>query len=426
MKQKRILIISHNPINTTDNMGKTLGNIFSGFDEKELCQLYFREQNVEAKNCEKFFCIDDVSMVKSVINRFYKTGKIVKNNTIIKKPNEAEEEIFQKGKKRTGSIYILRNLLWRIGKWNTKELKAWLKEMNPSAIFFAAGDYTFSFNIALKISKMFNIPLYVYYTDEYYRKDSTENKLISRIAKSQYRRVFRKIMKNCKNYFTITQNMLEFYEKEFSKRGMLLVNITELYFEPQKYSDKTSLNISYIGNLGYGRWKNIIEIKEMIDEINSNARTRYNLKVYSGEKDKNILTAIKTSLNTEEYQGEISKEAVIEKMKDADILIHVEGFEEVNKERVKYSLSTKIPDILASKRIMLAYGPKDVASIQYIYDNNVGLIANNKEELKTILQDLIENKIDVKQILENANNLIEKNHRIKDIHKILYATMMEE
>lgn len=55
-----------------------------------------------------------------------------------------------------------------------------------------------------------------------------------------------------------------------------------------------------------------------------------------------------------------------------------------------------------------------------------GLIANNKKELKTILQDLIENKIDVKQILENANNLIEKNHRIKDIHKILYATMMEE
>ena len=126
MNKKKVLIVSHNPINTTDNMGKTIGNIFSRFKEEELCQLYFRKQNVEAINCKDFFCIDDVAMVKSVLNRFYKTGKRVSNNTIIEQPKESEEEIFQYGRKRTGKIYLLRNLLWKIGKWKSKELKMWL------------------------------------------------------------------------------------------------------------------------------------------------------------------------------------------------------------------------------------------------------------------------------------------------------------
>lgn len=134
---KKILIISHNPINTTDNMGKTIGNIFSKFQKEELCQLYFRKQNVKAKNCENFFCIDDISMLKSILNRKYETGSIVKNNTNIDEFKETTEEIFQYGRKRTGLIYIARNILWKIGKWNTKALKSWLKKMNPMCIFLS-------------------------------------------------------------------------------------------------------------------------------------------------------------------------------------------------------------------------------------------------------------------------------------------------
>lgn len=426
MKNKRILIISHNPINTTDNMGKTLGNIFSKFDEKELCQLYFREQNVEAKNCENFFCIDDVSMVKSVVNRFYKTGKRVKNNTIISPKSEREEDVFQKGRKRTGTIYLLRNLLWKIGKWNTRELKEWLKEMKPSAIFFAAGDYTFAFNIVQKISKMNNIPVYIFFTDEFYRRNLGKETITNKIAKKIYRKVFTKAIKNCKSYFTITQNMLEFYEEEFQKEGKVLMNSTELQtMKDIEYGTKNMFNISYIGNLGYDRWKNVLEIKEIIDKINNEMGLKYNFKVYSGEKNKEILKIMQDNLK-EEYCGAISKEKVIEKMEESDILVHTENFEELNKEKVKYSLSTKIPDILASQRIMLAYGPEDVASIEYIKRNNAGVVANSKNELENKLKDFAKRKIDINEILKNARELVEKQHRIDNIYEMLYKTMMEE
>ena len=426
MNAKKVLIISHNPINTTDNMGKTIGNIFSKFKEEELCQLYFRKQNVEASNCKDFFCIDDVSMVKSIFNRFYKTGQIVQNNTIVNQPKESEEDIFQYGRKRTGKIYILRNILWKIGKWKSKGLKMWLAQMKPTCIFFVAGDYNFAFNISMKISKMLNIPLYIYYTDEFYRKNIGKQDITNKIAKSSYRRIFSKAIKQSKDYFTITENMLEFYQKEFDKKGNVLMNSTNILGkEKVNLKESHSLKIKYIGNLGCDRWKNIIEIKEVIDRVNESANIKFEFEVYSGEKNKEILEKVKKQLGVD-YKGSISNEVVQEKIQEADILVHTENFEDINKERVKYSLSTKIPDTLASKRILLAYGPKEVASMEYIEKNNVGIVANNKLELETKLFDLANNKIDINSIMKNATELVEKNHRIKSIHNLLYKIIMEE
>ena len=109
MEERKILIISHNPINRFDNMGKTIGNNFSGFSDQELCQLYFKNQNVDAQNCNNFFCIDDVSICKSIINRRYKTGKNIPNKTRVEKASSVEENIAQYGrKKKRNYIYSKR------------------------------------------------------------------------------------------------------------------------------------------------------------------------------------------------------------------------------------------------------------------------------------------------------------------------------
>ena len=76
MSKRKILIISHNPINQFDNMGKTIGNIFSGFSKEELCQLYFKKQNVNAQNLQ----------LKTPISEILKAEKISKSNL----PSNAE------------------------------------------------------------------------------------------------------------------------------------------------------------------------------------------------------------------------------------------------------------------------------------------------------------------------------------------------
>jgi len=407
MNKRKILIISHNPINKFDNMGKTIGNIFSKFQAEELCQLYFKEQDVDAENCEDFFCIDDISMYKAIINRRNKTGKKIINKAIVEKVSNIEENIFEYGRKKNGFIYIARDLLWKMGKWNSKELKDWISSQNITSIFLFAGDYMFSLNIAIKISKTYNIPLYVYYVDEYYRKNIGRQTLLAKIHKLCYRKKFRKVIKYSKEYFCISESMEEFYHNTFNKSGKVLMNTTSIVKSNSYKKPNYKLIISYIGNLGFDRWKNLLEIAKIIEESELTEKIEFN--VYSGEKNKIIIDKL-ISTKFLNYKGTINSEEVKEKIVESDILLHVEDFNKINVEKVKYSVSTKIPDSLASGKLLLAYGPEEVESINYLKRNNAAIVANNNAELIDILEKLSKNKIDKRSILDNAQKLIEKNH----------------
>lgn len=413
MNKRKILIISHNPINNFDNMGKTIGNIFSKFSKDELCQLYFKNQDVDAQNCEEFFCIDDVSMCKSIINRRYKTGKIVENKTIIEKASNIEGNIFEYGRKRNGFIYTARDILWKLGKWNSKELKEWISAQNITSIFLVAGDYMFPLNIAMKISKAYNVPLYTYYVDEFYRKNIGKQTVLAKIHKLCYRIKFKKTIKNSKEYFCISEAMEQFYNSTFNKKGNVLMNTTNISKSDITKELDNKVIISYIGNLGYDRWENLLDIADVIEEKGFKENIEFN--VYSGEKNQTVINKL---INTKglNYKGTITSEEVKEKIAESDILLHIENFDKINIEKVKYSVSTKIPDSLASGKLLLAYGPEEVESINYLKRNNAAIVANSKSELENILKKLIKNKINKVNILASAQELIEKNHTNNKIY----------
>ncbi len=417
--RRKILIISHNPINETDNMGKTIGNLFSEFSKSELCQLYFREQNTEAKNCDSFFCISDDRMIRSILNAKYNTGRKINNHYQIKKEecksDNKKQNIFQYGRRRTGNIYLLRNLLWKIGKWDTKELKEWLEKEKPTSIFFVAGDYTFAFDIAIKISKDYNIPIYIFFSDEFYRKEISKKTLGARIYKSIYRKKFKRTIMYAKEYFCISEAMEEFYEEEFTKRGIVLMNTTNI--ESENEIRKTSKKIiRYIGNLGYDRWKNIISIGNVVKKINDKyEKEKLIFEVYSGEKNRKITDKLKSTEGIA-YKGYIEATEVKKKILESDILIHTEDFNKENIQKVKYSVSTKIPDYLASGRLLIAYGPEEIESNEYIKRNEAGIVVNSEKELEIVLENILSGEIDTKSIINNAINLVEKNHRSKVVY----------
>ena len=319
--------------------------------------------------------------------------------------------------RKNGIIYIARDLIWKIGKWNTKELREWLNLQKITSIFLLAGDYIFPLDIAIKISKKYKVPLYVYYVDEYYRKAITKQTLFSRIHKVFYRKKIRKIMDYTKQYFCICESMEQFYKKTFNKDGMVIMNTTEIInFKNQNKNDSNKLIISYIGNLECDRWKSLLDIADIIEKEKYYNKIQFN--VYSCEKNQNIIKNL-LEVKSLNYMGAITSEQVIEKIKESDILLHVEDFNNINIEKVKYSVSTKIPDSLASGKLLLAYGPKEVESMNYIERNNVGIVVNNKYELKKALEKIVNKEINKEPILNNAKDLVERNHRSNKNYEIL-------
>ena len=65
---------------------------------------------------------------------------------------------------------------------------------------------------------------------------------------------------------------------------------------------------------------------------------------------------------------------------DANVLVHVESFDETNRLLTRFSLSTKIPQYLMAARCVLAVGPAEAASIRYVADSGSGIAVSSEDQ----------------------------------------------
>ena len=78
----------------------------------------------------------------------------------------------------------------------------------------------------------------------------------------------------------------------------------------------------------------------------------------------------------------------------ADVLVHVESFDNVFRRWTRYSISTKIADYLMSGRCLFAYGPAEGAALCSIQENGAGVVVSRRDKV------LLEEKL--KEMLLNA------------------------
>lgn len=415
----RVLIISQNSFSKVNNMGKTLKSYFSSFSVDELAQLYIQPEIPSDNICKNYYRITDKEMIKSIFTR--KSGKIFSNenfeiNTYNNLRNNSK--IYQFSRRRNPLIYIMRNLLWKIGKWRTKKLLLWINGFNPDVVFFASGDYSFSYDIALRIAKYKKIPLVISCVDDYYLNNKNSKKFLGKWQHKIFMKNVHKVFNYCQCIFTICKQMGIDYSKMFKKEYYVLYTSCS-FDEPLKYEKRNS--ITYIGNLGYKRNKQLIDIGKTLLNINDKNVPNY-IDVYSSETRKEILDELNMN-NGIIFHGFIDYDNAKRIMGESSLIIHVESFDEDLMKRVKYSVSTKIADSLMSGTCILAYGPNTIESIKYLLDNNAALCITNKNDLEKKILEVYNNHLIRESLIDNAISLAKKNHNCKNNSRTLYEIL---
>ena len=431
MKRKKILVIGHNVISRNDNMGKTMRNIFMSYDKSELCQIYLRHGEPDFSICDQYYYFDEVSILKSILNRKKETGYPVvmeekvseDNDIVVQEVSELKSGIYQFGRRRTEPIFLMRNLLWMLGKWNTDGLKKWLDEQKPTCIFFFAGDYFFLLDIVMKIADYLKVPLYVYHLDEYCLNKKLHQKV--GIDARVYMKYFKKLYEKAKMTFCISDIMRRDYEKIFKKDTDVLMNTCDFYMEPKEMNDK-ELVMNYFGNISFHRWEVLSLISTAVERLNKIYDKKIIFNIYSGEKNSIILDPFLSNPDVN-FKGQISFEEVKSKMAESDILVHVESYDKESVESVKHSISTKVPEMLASNRLIFAVGPKDVAAINYIQSNNAGIVFNT-DNLDGLIEDMrcLYEDNDFSVYKDNAKKLYLENHTPKKVKEKLDSYFDED
>jgi hypothetical protein len=396
----KVLIISYNPLTLSNNGGKRMISLFSDFSEDELMQFYVYPIYPDVKRCASYYRQTDLDLLYKLIGKGT-TSHVVEPVKNIQRPDEnilTRSMIYEKNKSNRALKLIMRDIIWKLIRWNTKELREWIEEGKPDCIFSDTGDSCFLYNIALKLSKEYNIPIICSFGDDYYHIPTKGKTAIQKLQSALLKRKIKQFIGYCNKIITINDQFSAFYSKTFWRvLGTDIVTIpTGSNFSFSAGDKKTGNNslkgfptISYLGNIGLGRAQSILDIGRALDHINEELNTEYLLNLYA--KCDHVLQEKIRQVRSIRYHGFIPGEQVKNVIAKSDILIHVESFLPENIEKVRLSLSTKIADSLASGTCLLAYGPIDVASIQYLNDKNCAYVISEQDQLKERLYNLLIN-----------------------------------
>ena len=389
-------------------MGRTLLNFFRDFPPESLSQLYFHKEVPTTDACTEYFRITDFDILKKKkrdVGTVFNKNNIQKNLVTERVDEGVDASVYSFGRKRKPYMYLGRNFIWSLGKWKNKRLFDWLNKVNPDIIFFASGDYTFSYKIAMTLADYKKIPIVTYVCDDYYFLNRKSVSPLYYLNRFFYKKTLKKLFLKHKNMVAICDKITTDYGKEFGTTSTTVMTTSTVEYH-EKPAENPKIKISYIGNLGLNRHITLCEIARSIKEISDG---KILLDVYSGENRKEIVDFLDKE-NSIDFHGRVDYSEVIRVMHESDILIHTEAMDESSRNRVRYSVSTKIADSLSCGTCLFAYGPADVASIEYLKQNDCACVVTDENKLKSTLRTLINDETLRNAYVQKALNVAAENH----------------
>jgi hypothetical protein len=389
-----VLIISNPCLSENGNNGKTFLSLFKEFKYEEVYQLYFNNEEPYKIKGDNFFRVTNLDILKyifsfGVVNSY---GVVKKNETFssygIQSPN-VKLDLLKK---------VYRNLLFKILPY--KKIDNWVSKIKPDAIFFVGTNYTYSYNLLNHISKKFNIPYCIYFTDDYLIYNNGNNLIEKTYHKVFLKSILKKIL-SAKQIFVISPKMAREYDTLFNKKCKLLINAMNTHSPTIFNNKKSSLKMfRYFGWLHSNRINSIIYLYNCLKltDIDFIIEVYTFSKVNKSQYEKYPNIRFFTPVYGEEYKKIISS---------SDFLIHSESFDKQDTKITSLSISTKITEYLISNKCIIAIGPKEIASIEILINNNLAIVlkgnGNEHDDIKMLANIVVNDEL-YTTLINNASN----------------------
>jgi hypothetical protein len=138
------------------------------------------------------------------------------------------------------------------------------------------------------------------------------------------------------------------------------------------------LRLLYVGGLHLRRWEVLDRLGDALARLRDEG-VPASLSIYAPAGDVAQCRERLARPGVVEVVGTLMAADVPATLAAADILVHVESFDEEVARYTRLSLSTKIPEYLASGRPLLMIGPRGLASLEYVRRCRAGLVVNQPD-----------------------------------------------
>lgn len=419
----KVLIFTRSEWSDENSIGNTMSNLFGDFNKNDLANIYVRDNKPNNKVCNDYYSISDLQILKSLIKINFIPGKHFKYNSShipeINKTMNVEKKLYNFFRNKNKFLpLILQNLMWKTNKWQNNNLDEFLDEFKPDIIFSTSFHTVYTHKILWYIKKRTNAKIVLFHGDDYLKLNDSNIK--TKILNNNRKKAIIKSINLATLNYCITEEQQIEYQNALGKSMKLLYKGGDFNKLPLYNIKENGRRIVYIGSLQYGRWKTISKLAKSIQEVNKKRDIKFTLDIYSQYNlDENILKKIEIE-GISKFRGEIPNNRVLEEMKNSDIVLHVESFDEQEKSLTRLSFSTKIVDCLSSGRTLLAIGDENLASIKYLLKNDAAIVVKTENSIKDHLIEIQDNPTILNEYAEKGWELGVKNHKLSTVRNKFY------
>lgn len=393
----RILAISRAPWRNDNSIGNTFTDLFKELSDAEVYSLCMREQPPQNDIAKRHFYISEKQMVKRLTGKKNAVGQ---ENSPQSADDGSEKKVYDAAKKHPNTLMlVMRELLWDIGGWKNDRLRQYIEKVQPDILFFPVFGCYYPHKVLRYIRSLTDARVVLFHADDNYTLKQFSLSPFYWLYRFGLRKWVRRSVSIADLQYCISDVQKADYDKAFGCACKLLTKSADFSGAPpvkNKYGDP--LQLVFTGNININRWKSLAMLVDVLERINSDG-VKAQLRIYTATP---LTKAMQTALSrngTSFLMGSVPSTEIPHIQSEADILVHAEGTDLKNRLTVRQSFSTKIVDYLKAARPIVAVGPKEVASIKHLLDNNCAIVADNEQELYEKLSAALE---DVQQLQRYA------------------------
>lgn len=420
----RVLFVSVNPFSATSNNGKTFASFFEGYPKDSLAQLYFHREIPTSPVCDRYFRITDEQLLRSRGRLWRVSGERVSAESPSTTPIPARTHAALKGSR---TIRLLRQLVWTTVSFDDTALLTWLDEFRPQIVFFCGGDAAALYPKVTSLSERYGARPVLYVTDDYVLPIPSRN-VSALLMRRWTRRAFTRFAQQAALVLTIGDAMSDAYAEAYgieSTPVMNMVHVPAVRPVPRVRASHVPLELLYAGSLHSNRWRVLGLIVESCERL-AKRGIEIRLRLVGPEPAPKERLAVHR-LPYGRHDGLLPPRELRLAIAGSDTLVHVESGDANSMAVTALSVSTKIPEYLASGRSVLAIGPRGVASIDYLdrHEAAVVLQPDDTEGLDRALTALASRPRLHHELAERGFALARQNHDGPQTRRLLWARLRE-
>lgn len=411
----------------SENVGSnTMSALLEGYDKEKIACLHIRAGRSDSHVCDKYFRIIEGRVLKSIFNRKIKTGEsyiLSINKEVNTEESKKEKELYRKysGHCR-GLLVLLREIVWKIGKWHTPELDNFLDDFMPEVVFFPIESYIHFNRIneyIINRCKPKNVLGYMWDDNFTYKQNS--NDFLLKIHRFWLRKGVKQLVRQCNTVFAISPKMKRECDIEFGIESVILTKPVVYSSEPKVKQFTKPIKMLYTGKLIIGRAETLAQLVSIINEL-AVSDNEIKIQLYTNTELNEKMRAKLTKSGVCELKTFVPQSQVFEIQQNADVLLFVESLSGDNL-LARLSFSTKLTDYFSAGKCILAIGNNELAPIEYLKEENAGIVCTNKEEIIKAINMLVNSPNIINDYALKAYECGHRNHDMRHISEIFNTAL---